>query len=172
MDYPTKNMCSIAMRLSYGKFDYFTGGDLTSDTEESGKLWQDIETPVARAAGPVEVAVADHHAYFDAVGPHFARALRPEVFVIPSWYVAHPSDLPSRRMLRHRLYPGDRDIYATCIMEANRMVNNQWIPKLRSQDGNIIVRVAVVGEEFRVIATDDTDDSDRIKLVAGPYRCK
>ncbi len=52
------------------------------------------------------------------------------------------------------------------------MVNNQWIPKLRSQDGNIIVRVAVVGEEFRVIATDDTDDSDRIKLVAGPYRCK
>jgi beta-lactamase superfamily II metal-dependent hydrolase len=171
-DYPTENMCSIAIRLSYGKFDYFTGGDLTSDTEETGMLWQDIETPVARAAGPVEVAVADHHAYFDAVGPNFVRALRPQVFVIPSWYVAHPSVLPLRRMLSHRLYPGDRDVYATCIMEANRMVNNQWIPKLRSQDGNILVRVAPGGEEFRVIVTDDTVDSDRIKLVAGPYRCK
>jgi hypothetical protein len=63
-------MCSIAIRLSYGNLDYFTGGDLTSDTEESGELWQDIETPVARAAGPVDVAVADHHAYFDAAGPN------------------------------------------------------------------------------------------------------
>jgi len=171
-DYPTENMCSIAIRLSYGKFDYFTGGDLTSDTEESGELWRDIETPVARAAGPVEVAVADHHAYFDAVGPNFVRALRPEVFVISSWYIAHPSVPPLRRMLSQRLYAGNRDVYATCVMEANRLVNNQWIPKLRSLGGNIIVRVAPGGEEFRVIVTDDTDNADRIKLVAGPYHCK
>jgi beta-lactamase superfamily II metal-dependent hydrolase len=171
-DYPTENMCSIAIRLSYGKFDYFTGGDLTSDTAESGELWQDIETPVARAAGPIEVAVADHHGYFDAVGPNFVRALRPEIFVIPSWYVAHPSVLPLRRMLSQRLYAGNRDVYATCVMEANRMVNNQWISKLRSLDGNIIVRVAPGGDEFRVIVTEDTDDSDRIKVLAGPYRCR
>lgn len=171
-DYPTENMCSIAIRLSYGKFDYFTGGDLTSDTEESGELWQDIETPVATAAGPVDVAVADHHSYFDAVGPNFVRALRPEVFIIPSWYIAHPSVLPLRRMLSQRLYAGNRDVYATCVMEANRMVNNQWIPKLRSLQGNIVVRVALGGEEFRVIVTDETDNSNRIKLVAGPYHCK
>jgi hypothetical protein len=34
------------------------------------------------------------------------------------------------------------------------------------------VRVAPGGEEFRVIVTDDTDGSDRIELVAGPWRCK
>jgi beta-lactamase superfamily II metal-dependent hydrolase len=170
-DYPTENMCSIAIRLSYGKFDYFTGGDLTSDTEESGELWRDVETPVARAAGPVEVAVADHHAYFDAVGPDFVRALRPEVFIIPSWYIAHPSVLPLRRMLSRQLYAGDRGIFATCVMEANRLVNNQFISKLLSMDGNIIVRVAPGGDEFRIIVTDNADDSDRIKLVTGPYRC-
>lgn len=170
-DYPSENMCSIAIRLSYGKFDYFTGGDLTSDTEESGELWRDIETAAARAAGPVEVAVADHHAYFDAVGPEFVRALRPEVFIIPSWYIAHPAALPLRRMLSRQLYPGDRDVYATCVMEANRMVNNQFLPKLRSMEGHVIVRVAPGGDEFRVVVTDNADDSDRIKLVAGPYRC-
>jgi hypothetical protein len=57
-------------------------------------------------------------------------------------------------------------------MEANRMVNNQFIAKLGSLDGNIVVRVAPSGEEFQVIVTDDADDSDRIKLVTGPYRCK
>ncbi len=164
-------MCSIAIRLSYGKFDYFTGGDLTSDTEESDELWRDIETPVARAAGPVEVAVADHHAYFDAVGPNFVRALRPEVFIVPSCYIAHPAVLPLRRMLSQQLYTGDRDVFATCVMEANRMVNNQLISKLRSLEGNIIVRVAPGGNEFRVIVTDDADDLDRIKIVTGPYRC-
>jgi beta-lactamase superfamily II metal-dependent hydrolase len=170
-DYPTENMCSIAIRVSYGRFNYFTGGDLTSDTEESGESWRDIETPVARAAGPVEVAVADHHAYFDAVGPNFVRALRPEVFIIPSWHIAHPSVLPLRRMLSQRLYVADRDVFATCVMEANRMVNGQFIPKLRSLEGNIIVRVAPGGDDFRIIVTDNADDSDRIKLVTGPYRC-
>jgi hypothetical protein len=164
-------MCSVAIRLSYGKFDYFTGGDLTSDIEESDESWRDIETPVARTAGRVEVAVADHHAYFDAVGPNFVRALRPEVFIIPSWYVSHPSSLPLRRMLSRGLYPGDRDVFATCVMEANQMVNDQFIPKLRSLAGNIVVRVAPGGDEFRIIVTDDADDSDRIKLVTGPYRC-
>jgi hypothetical protein len=170
-DYPTENMCSIAIRLSYGKFDYFTGGDLTADTEETGELWRDIETPVAKAAGPVEVAVADHHAYFDAVGANFVRALRPEVFIVPSWYVAHPAALPLRRMLSEKLYAGERDVFATCAMEANRLVNSQFISKLKSLEGNIVVRVAPGGEEFRVFVTDDGDDSDRIKIEMGPYRC-
>ncbi len=168
---PTENMCSIALRLSYGKFDYFTGGDLTSDTEESGASWQDIETPAAQAAGPVEVAVADHHAYFDAVGPNFVRALRPQVFILPTWYVGHPSVQPLHRMLSTRLYAGGRDLFATCVMEPNRLVNNQWIGKLKSLEGHIIVRVAPGGDQFHVLVTENTDDSDRIKLITGPYRC-
>jgi hypothetical protein len=164
-DYPTENMCSLALRLSYGKFDYFTGGDLTCDTED-GEPWRDIETRVAEASGPVEVALADHHAYFDAVGPGFVRALAPRVFVIPSWYVAHPSVLPLRRMLG-----GGRDVFATDVMEANRTVNNQFISKLKSLSGHVVVRVAAGGGEFRVIVCDNSDDSDRVKAQFGPYAC-
>ena len=171
-DYPTENMCSIALRLSYGRFDYFTGGDLTSDTEETGQAWRDIETAAARAAGPVEVAVADHHGYFDAVGPEFVRALQPQVFVIPAWYVAHPATQVLRRMLSQRLYAGNREVYATCMMEANRVVSNQFVGKMKSLEGHVIVRVAAGGESFRVIVTDNGDDLDRVTRVAGPYRCR
>jgi hypothetical protein len=170
-DYPDENMCSIALRLSYGKFDYFTGGDLTSDTEESGESWRDIETAAAKAAGLVEVAVADHHAYLDAVGPNFVRELRPQAFIIPAWYVSHPAALPLRRMLSHKLYAGDRDVFATCVMEENRVFNNQFISKVKSLEGHIVVRVAPGGETFQVVVTDNSDDSDRVKLVSGPYRC-
>ncbi|MCU1225889.1 MAG: beta-lactamase domain protein [Edaphobacter sp.] len=68
-DYPNENMCSIALRLSYGKFDYFTGGDLPSGTgEESAESWRDIELAAAKAAGSAEVAVVDHHAYLEPSG--------------------------------------------------------------------------------------------------------
>ena len=170
-DYPTENMCSAAIRISYGKFDYFTGGDLTCDTEETDEPWRDIETPVARTCGPVEVAVANHHAYFDAVGPNFVRSLQPRVFIVPAWYVAHPSVLPLRRMFSQELYQRDRDVFATNVMAANRVVNNQFITKLRSLEGHVVVRVAPGGGEFRVIVCDNSDDPDRVKAVFGPYAC-
>jgi beta-lactamase superfamily II metal-dependent hydrolase len=160
---PTENMCSIAIRLSYGKFDYYTGGDLTCDTEETAEPWRDIETPVARAAGPVEVAVANHHGYFDAVGPAFLRETRPRVCIIPAWYVAHPCILPLRRMVQHS------DVFVTNLMPANRAVNNQFVSKLKSLEGHVVVRVATGGADYRVIILDNADDSDRMKAVFGPY---
>jgi beta-lactamase superfamily II metal-dependent hydrolase len=171
-DYPSENMCSIALRLSYGEFDYFTGGDLPTLTEEeSVEPWRDIETAAAKAAGPVEVAVADHHGYLDAVGPNFVRELRPRAFIVPAWYVNHPATLPLRRMFSRKLYPGDRDVFATCTMEENRVYNNQFNSKMKSFDGHVIVRVAPGGEVFKIVVTDNNDDSDRVKLVTAPYRC-
>ncbi len=169
-DYPSENMCSIALRISYGQFDYFTGGDLPSGTdEESVDSWRDIETAAAKASGPVEVAVADHHAFLDAVGPDFVRELRPQAFIIPAWYVSHPATLPLRRMFSRKLYPGDRDVFATCTMDANKVFNNQFNSKMKSMDGHIVVRVAPGGETFQIVVTDNSDDSDRVKLVSGPY---
>jgi beta-lactamase superfamily II metal-dependent hydrolase len=169
-DYPNENMCSIALRLSYGKFDYFAGGDLTTTTEDdAAEPWRDIETAAAKAAGPVEVAIADHHAYLDAVGPNFVRELRPQAFIIPAWYVNHPATLPLRRMFSRKLYPGDRDVFATCTMEENRVYNGQFNSKMKSFDGHVVVRVAPGGETFQIMVTDNSDDSDRVKLVSGPY---
>jgi len=37
-------------------------------------------------------------------------------------------------MLSQRLYPGDRDVYATGVMPANQIVNNQFTSKLKSLD--------------------------------------
>ena len=31
-EFPTENACSCALRLEYGDFRYYIGGDLTSDT--------------------------------------------------------------------------------------------------------------------------------------------
>ena len=58
---PTENMSSLGLRLSYGSFDYFTGGDIPGIVLEGQPGWYDVETPVAQAVGPVEVSVLNHH---------------------------------------------------------------------------------------------------------------
>lgn len=171
-DYPDENLCSIALRLSYGKFDYYTGGDLHCDTAQGTQPWRDLETPVARAAGRVEVAVANHHGYFDAVGAESVRALQPLVWVVPAWHLTHLNIAGLERMLSERLYAGPRDVFATDLMPATQLMNARFIPKVKSSSGHVVIRVAPGGESFRVFVTDSRDEADTVLSVAGPYRCR
>ncbi|HEY0945017.1 MAG TPA: MBL fold metallo-hydrolase [Opitutaceae bacterium] len=171
-DYPDENMCSIALRVSYGKFDYFTGGDLHCDTRFGLQPWRDVETPAARSAGPVEVAVANHHAYFDAVGADSVRALQPRVWVVPAWHITHLNIAVLERMLSERLYPGDRDIFVTDLLPATALLDERFIRQVKSLSGHIVVRVSPGGGEFRVFITGNTDESDSIQASYGPYLAK
>lgn len=171
-DLPDENMCSIALRISLGKFDYFTNGDMHCDTYMGQTPWRDIETPASRAAGPVEVAVAGHHGYFDAVGPDSVRALQPLVWVVPVWHVSHLNIGVLERMLSDRLYPGPREVLATNLLPATALINQRFMSKVKSTSGHIVIRVAPGGNEFRVFITDNHDESDTVKAVFGPFSCR
>jgi hypothetical protein len=162
-DYPDENVCSIALKISLGKFSYFTGGDLTSYTYDGDLPWRDVLGAAARVAGPVNVATADHHGMFDGLSGGVVRALRPQAWVIPSWHIAHPDMLQLERMLSQRLYPGPREVYATSLMAANHLANRRLTNQLRSRDGHVVVRVAPDGASYTVYVTDNGDERDTIK---------
>lgn len=167
-EYPSENKCSSAIRLSYGKFDYFNGGDLT--TGEPG-TWLDIETQVGLVTGPVEVCEANHHAYLDAMGTPFLKAVRPQVFIIQIWSPSQPDNSVLSRMQATWVYPGPRDIFATNIMDETRVVIGSRIDKLKSQQGHIVVRVNPGGESYMIYILDDSEENFRIKAIHGPYNC-
>lgn len=60
-DWPTENQCSVAIRIGYGRFSYFTAADMTSYTQDGAMYWQNVLGPAARAVGRATVATADHH---------------------------------------------------------------------------------------------------------------
>lgn len=161
-DYPDENVCSIALKISLGKFSYFTGGDLTSYTYDGDQPWRDVLGAAATVAGPVNVATADHHGMFDGLSANVVRSLRPRAWVIPGWHLAHPDMLQMERMLSQRLYPGPRDIYATSLMAANHLANGRLTRQLRSRDGHVVVRVAPDGATYTVYVTDNGDENDTI----------
>jgi beta-lactamase superfamily II metal-dependent hydrolase len=171
-EYPTENMCSIGIRVSYGRFDFYSGGDIPGVHREGAPPWHDMETPVAQAVGPVEVSVLNHHGNRDSQNAFFIASLRPQVFVIPVWSADHPAHDVLERMYSERLYPGPRDVFATNMLEANRLVIGPLLDRLKSAQGHIVVRVDPGGETFRVIILDDSAEAYRVKSVHGPYQSR
>ena len=169
-DYPSENQCSLAVRLSYGKFDYFSAGDMDHETTYGRLPWGDIESVVARVAGPVEVAVADHHGYENACGPDWVRALAAKVYVINAWDSAHPSMAPLHNMLSKELYPGPRMVFSTAMKPEN-VIAIRSIAEMTSQNGHVIFRVAPGGESFEVFVRDSSVDDGKTISHYGPFLC-
>ncbi|MCF0069116.1 hypothetical protein LZD49_01450 [Dyadobacter sp. CY261] len=167
--YPSENMCSIATRISYGKFDYFTGGDTPGVLQPGVPLWHDVETPVAKAVGPVDVHILDHHGNRDSQNDFLLGALRPRVLVIPVWSSDHPGQDVLDRIYSQRIYQGDRDVFATGMLEANKLVIGEMLNRLKSDSGHVVIRVAKGGETYQVLVLDDSDERLTIKAVHGPY---
>jgi len=167
--YPTENMCSIATRVSYGKFDYFTGGDTPGVLQPGVPAWHDVETPVAKVVGPVDVHILDHHGNRDSQNDFLLESLRPRVLVIPVWSSDHPGHDVLDRIFSQRIYPGERDVFATDMLEANKLVIGEMLNRLKSDSGHVVIRVANGGDSYRVFVLDDRDEQLKVKSVHGPY---
>jgi glyoxylase-like metal-dependent hydrolase (beta-lactamase superfamily II) len=167
-DYPAENPCSCAIRLRYGRFGYYTGGDLTNDTNYGRDPWRDSESPTAEACGPVSVAVTNHHGYYNANGDRYVRALRPQVFIIPAWDSAHPTVNVLNTLYSKAIYPGNRDVFATLVQKDNRIANKKT-DDLKSRAGHIVIRVDPGGDTFNVHILSNTDETDTVKATFGPY---
>ena len=165
---PGENQCSSAFRLSYGKFDYFSGGDITTDPHFPGN-WRDIESAVGIITGPVDVCVANHHANLDAMGVAFLSAVRPKVIIVQVSVPSQPDNGALDRMFSKRIYPGERDIFITNLMEETKIVVGQKLTQLKSQQGHIVIRVNPGGNDYMIYILDDSSESFKIKAIHGPY---
>ena len=166
---PPENNCSIALRIGYGKFAYFTGGDLNCDTNYGQQPWLDIESMAAKVCGPVSVSTCDHHGYFDATGPEMVRALHPRVWVLQSWHASHPALSVLANLYSQTLYPGERDVFCLSLNPATALATGRFSDNFKSSQGHVLVRVAPGGARYSVLVLDDGDETDRVKARFGPY---
>lgn len=172
-DFPEENSLSCAIKLSYGQFDYYTGGDLTGYPKPGRPQWHDLETPLAPVIGPVEVCVINHHGYNNATNDTFIKTLVPEVFIISASDALHPNHSTLYRMLAKELYPADRDVFSTNLHSAARVVIGSLTDRMKSTQGHIVIRVSPGGSNYSVYILDDSQaESIAVKAVYGPYLCK
>ncbi len=170
---PGENPLSNAIRISYGNFSYFTGGDMPGDVSLGKPYWEDTETPAGPIIGEVDVTTLNHHGNRDAHNENFVKALQARVYVQQSWSSDHPGHEVLRRLTSTHLYPGKRDLFATNMLQANVDVIGPSLPNnYKSMEGHILIRVMPGGKEYYMIILDDESTERKVTNVFGPYTAK
>lgn len=171
-DRPTENMCSVTLRMSYGAFDYFTGGDMPGYPMPGGPAWHDLETAVAKVIGPTDALVINHHGSIESANAAFLSTLKPRVMILPAWSPTHPSPDVLKRMLATRIYPDARDVFVTTLREPTKATIGARATQVASDHGHVVIRVEPGGARYWVIVLDDTQALPTVRSVHGPYTSK
>jgi beta-lactamase superfamily II metal-dependent hydrolase len=171
-DLPEENTLSCGIKLSYGKFNYFNAGDLTGYPKPGRPAWHDLETPLAPIVGKVEVCNVNHHGYNNATNDFFIKTLAPRVFIIQASDALHPNHSTLYRMLAKQLYSDARDIFATNLHPAAKIVIGDLTNQMKSAHGHIVIRVSPGGSDFMIYTINDTNTDYAVNAVYGPYFCK
>ena len=162
----------MPLLISYGGFRYYTGGDNPGNVFLGDSSWRDVESDLAKAIGQVDIATMDHHGNRDAVNANFIKTLQPRVWIEQTWTADHPGHEVLIRIMS-KLYSGPRDLFATNLMEATKIVIGPLVDQAyKSQQGHILVRVLPGGKAYYVIILDDADTNRLVKAVFGPYQTK
>ncbi|HNR16126.1 MAG TPA: hypothetical protein PKG90_05645 [Chitinophagaceae bacterium] len=168
--WPDENSLSLALTINYGSFTYYTGGDNPGNIFTGDNPLRDVGTPIARAVGKVDVATMDHHGNRDAVNEFMIKTLRPAVWIGQTWSADHPGHEVLLRIMNQHIVSGQRDLFATNMLEANKLVIGPLIDRsYKSQQGHILVRVLPGGASYYIIVLDDSRPGIMIKKTFGPY---
>lgn len=128
-----ENQWSAVVNISYGDFDYHTGGDI------NGTQLFDAEAEVAKRVGETDVFHCNHHACDDSMHADVLLSTYPQVFVVPAWGTDHPGDDALKRMTNYG------KVFAAASASKDGMEAN----------GHVVVRVYEGGSEFQIFVLND-----------------
>jgi len=163
---PNQNTLSMGFVVQYGKFRYWTGGDLSADLAGADGIPYNYEALVGKRVGPVTVCKTNHHACKDAMTRAFVGSVRAAAYVTAVWCPRHIQDCNMRDMGSRELYPGARMVFPTYVPEWPK---KEWPAAAWWRDvapgGHVVVKVAPGGGRYTVFLVDASDESLRVKSV-------
>ena len=163
----TENGLCATVLISYGNFDYYSGGDCACQTGVMQKI-------VSSLNKKVEAMKAGHHMYYNTIDAATSNILRPKVTVAQIFDSDKPGD-PAFSF--HRQWG---DVFITNIHQG-RLDNTVDIKggtpveglgsKVKDYGGHFVIRVSPGGSQFYVYKLRDSDFSYSVEATYGPYTC-
>ena len=167
---PNENIFSCVFTLSYGDFDWFSGGDIQYNGRGT-YAWKDIEAPISKVVGKVEAMKANHHCTKNTNGSTLLAALRPDVFVAGVWTENHPNPDTVKRL--YAASPSvtffATNMAASCITTLQDAGVDTG--KFASLEGHVVIRVMPGGKSYYVIVLNDGNFDYDVRSVHGPFAC-
>ena len=156
-----ENRLSAGIRIRYGRFSYYTGGDaeLTMvGTDGAEFSWEGL---IGRTVGPVDVCKTNHHAGSSGMTPEFVREVRAQTYLSSVWQARMVDRKSLAAMCSRELYPGDRYICFGWIADSVREVVAAYGRDI-APGGHAVVKVAPGGGSYEVFTLDASDESMRV----------
>ena len=168
-----ENPLSLGFRLSYGKFRFYTGGDISGAVLDEKGRDVGIEVLVGKTVGKVHVCKANHHASTNAMRAGFVQAVQAKVYINNVWHKGHVNDKTMRIMTSRSLYPGDRIVCPTCydVYNPDAFKSAPWQKDIVKVGGHVVVKAYDGGTKFKVYYLEPKDESMIVKAVYGPWEC-
>jgi hypothetical protein len=165
-----ENPLSNAIKITYGPFTYYAGGDNTGYEGERYLGRRDVETPMAKVISQVEAMTLNHQGNRDATNDTFLKALSPKTVIIQSWC----SDQPGQELafrLTDKNAAGDKiNVFDTYMQPETRAYLGFWISRSFSGlEGHVLIRVMKGGETYWVYLLDDKSTMIKVLQKFGPY---
>jgi beta-lactamase superfamily II metal-dependent hydrolase len=167
-----ENPLSTCIKISYGTFDYFTGGDISGIDTYGGTDIHSLESEIAPIIGAVDVATLNHHGNRDSQNAFYVKTIRPRVWIQQNWSSDHPGEEVLRRITSKKLYAGKRDIFSTVMLQPNKEVIGTSLDQYKSQNGHIVLRVYPQGNSYDIYILNDASTAREVISKFGPYEAR
>ena len=148
-----ENSSSCVFRLEYGNFAYYMGGDISGTySKKKNNYWIDMQTPVSKVIGTVDVALADHHGYRDSMNDALLKALNANAIVLPVWDLYHPHPNAMKRIIKQ----GVTEVFPAGMTEENlAKLKDKGLADAIRPAGHIVVRVLKGGKKYQIFVLND-----------------
>lgn len=166
-----ENSKSIAIRISYGPFRYYCGGDLSGQLRNEQGQSVNLEEEVAKACGPVDVCKANHHAYKDAMSEGFLRHIHARQFIIPVWDYEHIQPKIIQRMESCSSEKENPRIFPTGFPQElqTQYAGEPWMKSVAPAYGHVVIKVFDKGRKYMIYVLSPLNEQMRVQQVFGPY---
>jgi beta-lactamase superfamily II metal-dependent hydrolase len=168
-----ENPLSIALKISYGNFSFYTGGDNTGYEGAGFPGRKNVEPAIARAVGKVTLMSLNHHGNWDANNETFMKALSPSIVVQQSWCSDQPGQELAFRLVEKKSNGDGIHVFSTYMPSETQSYLGPWITKaFKSLHGHILIRVSNVGSTYSIYILDENKEKLEVLKTFGPYTTK
>lgn len=168
-----ENSLSCGVRIHYGNFTYYTGGDITGTLLNENNVAVHMEAVIKEIVGEVDVCKANHHAYTGSMTPEFVNTARAKVYLLPYLNSLHlQTDILDNITANHAY--GDSCLLVPTYLSENQkesLVTAKYYNQI-TETGHALIRVLNGGNEYVLYILCDQDESKTVKAVYGPFSSK
>ena len=167
-----ENLLSAAIRIRYGNFTYFSGGDIEGFLVDGDGKEFSYEDAVGAVTGNVCACKTNHHACPPTMREGFLRSLLPKLILSSTWSPNQINEETLMRMTSREIYPGDRTIaYGRLPWFKKGAYAGKPFMRDLAPEGHAVVKVAPGGFAYRLYTLTTEDESMRIVAKKDFYCC-